>query len=133
MPILALQLKYDTSTGVRDNIVLSGSIPKQPITLTHYQIILGASDATLDTMWVKLPFFNNFDINTNYPISNAFPIYKIPTNVSHSERVEYEFNPAQNIQEAINNWNVYDEDGDPYTNQSYTINLVFNYRRAELM
>jgi len=133
MPILVLQLKYDNSTGVRENIVLSGSIPKQPLTLTHYQIILAAADGTLDTLWVKLPFFNNFDINTNYPISNAFPLFKLPANVSHSEQVEYEFNPAQNIQEAINNWNVYDENGSVYTTQSYTINLIFNYRRAELM
>jgi len=133
MPILALQLKYDTGTNVRENIVLSGSIPKQPITLTHYQIILGASDATVDTLWIKLPFFNNFDINTNYPISNAFPIFKLPSNVSQDGRLEYEFNPAQNIQEAINGWNVYDESGNAYTNQDYTINLIFNYRRAELM
>ena len=132
MPILALQLKYDAGTNVRENIVLSGSIPKQPITLTHYQIILGGADATLNTLWIKLPFFNNFDINTNYPISNAFPIFKVATTIDDG-RVEYEFNPAQNVQEAINGWNAYDEDGDPYTNQDYTINLIFNYRRAELM
>jgi len=63
MPVLALLLEQDSS-GNKTDIVLNGSIPKQPLTLTHYQIILGASDATVDTLWVKLPFFNNFDINT---------------------------------------------------------------------
>jgi len=121
-----------TSTG-RQAITLSGAMPKQPITLTEYQIRLASADGTVDALFVQLPFLNHFDINTNYPVPNAIPFFHDPSKASTHGKVEYEFNPARNIDEVISNtqWNVYDESGVEYTNRNYTLTLVFNYRRSE--
>jgi len=133
MPLLILQLSYDSSSGLKAPIVLNGSVPKQPMNLVHYQIDLDSADSALKTLWVKLPFLNNFDVNTNYEVSNAFPVFNDPTSSVSSAKVEYEWNPAKNIDESINGWNIYDQDGNEYTTKSYTVTLVLTYRRAELL
>ena len=134
MPLLVLQLIYDSTAGKSD-ILLNGGIPKQPLELVHYGIKLDSGDANLDFLHVKLPFLNSYDVNTNFPISNAFPIFHNSTRVQSDTECSYEFNPSMNINESISNqdWNVYDESGDPYETKNYTITLVFNYRRSELM
>jgi hypothetical protein len=134
MPLLVLQLIYDSTAGKSD-ILLNGGIPKQPIELVHYGIKLESGDANLDYLHVKLPFLNSYDVNTNFPISNAFPIFHDATRIQTDTECSYEFNPSMNINESISgqDWNVYDETGAEYTTKNYTITLVFNYRRSELM
>ena len=134
MPLLVLQLVYASATG-KSNIVLNGSVPKQPLELVHYGIKLASGDANLDYLHVKLPFLNNFDVNTNFEVSNAFPLYHDSSRVQSDTKCSYLFNPSQNIQESISSqdWEVYGEDGSVYTTKEYTITLVFNYRRQELV
>ena len=134
MPLLVLQLVYASATG-KSNIVLNGSVPKQPLELVHYGIKLASGDANLDYLHVKLPFLNNFDVNTNFEVSNAFPLFHNSTRVQSDRKCSYLFNPSQNIQESISSqdWEVYAEDGSVYTTKDYTITLVFNYRRQELV
>jgi len=133
MPLLSLQLKYSTSTASKAQVVLTGAIPKQPIKLVGYQIKLSSVDATVDTLYVTLPFLNSYDVNSNFIISNAIPLFHDTTLASSHTRTEIEFNPARNIDESMTEWNVYDEDGNIYVGKSYTITLLFNYRRAELI
>jgi len=134
MPLLVLKLIYDSTAG-RSDILLNGGIPKQPLELVHYGIKLDSTDSNLDFLHVKLPFLNSYDINTNYPISNAFPIFHVSSRLQSDTECSYTFNPSMNINEAISgqDWNVFDEDGVEYTTKNYTITLVFNYRRSELM
>jgi len=135
MPLLVLQLAYNSTTNVKDNIVLNGSVPKQPLELVHYGIKLSGGDTNLDYLHVKLPFLNNFDVNTNFSVSNAFPIFNNSSSLQTDKRCSYLFNPSQNIQESISaqDWEVYAEDGSVYTTKDYTITLVFCYRRQELV
>lgn len=134
MPILALILEYTTANGKVD-INLNGSIPKQPLELVHYQIQLPSAQSALDRMHIKLPFLNDFDVNTNYSQSNAFPIFNRNTQQNTNRQCCFLFNPSQNIQQSIssNDWEVYGDDGTVYTSSDYTITLVFNYRRQELV
>lgn len=134
MPILVLQLSYASATG-KDNIVINGSIPKQPLELVHYGIKLASGDANLDYLHIKLPFLNDFDVNTNYTVSNAFPIFHNAERLQSDTECSYLFNPSQNIQQNISSqdWEVYAEDGSVYTTKDYTITLVFNYRRQDLV
>lgn len=134
MPLLVLQLIYDSTAG-KSNILLNGAVPKQPIELVHYGIKLSSGDANLDFLHVKLPFLNNFDVNTNFPVSNAFPLFHDATRIQTDTECSYQFNPSQNINESISSqdWEVYAEDGSVYTTKDYTITLVFNYRRQELV
>ena len=136
MPILVLQLSYNSTTNVKDTIVINGSIPKQPLELVHYGIKLSPTgDANLDYLHIKLPFLNDFDVNTNYTISNAFPIFHDSTRIQSDTECSYLFNPSQNIQQNISSqdWEVYAEDGSVYVTKDYTITLVFNYRRQDLV
>ena len=135
MPILVLQLEYDKTSNVKSNIVINGSIPKQPLELVHYCIKLSGGDTSLDYLPVKLPFLNDFDVNTNFSVSNAFPIFNDSTRVQYDTECSYLFNPSQNINQNISSqdWEVYAEDGTVYENKDYTITLVFNYRRQDLV
>ena len=134
MPLLVLQLAYASATG-KANIVLNGSVPKQPLELVHYGIKLSAADGNVDYLHVKLPFLNNFDVNTNFEVSNAFPIFHSSSSIQSNTKCSYLFNPSQNIQESISaqDYEVYAEDGSVYTTRDYTITLVFCYRRQELV
>ena len=134
MPLLVLQLVYASATG-KANIVLNGSVPKQPLELVHYGIKLSSGDSNLDFLHIKLPFLNNFDVNTNFSVSNAFPLFHDSTLLQSDRKCSYLFNPSQNIQESISSqdYEVYSEDGSVYTTKDYTITLVFNYRRQELV
>ena len=133
MPVLALLLEQDSS-GNKTDIVLNGSIPKQPLVLSMYQIQLPSAVSSLDRLHVKLPFLNDFDVNTNYEVSNAFPIFNRNTQQNTIRKCHYEFNPSQNIQQSIsgNDWGLFQDDGSVYSNE-VTVTLVFNYRRQELM
>jgi hypothetical protein len=136
MPLLVLQLIYDTTAGKSD-ILLNGGIPKQPLELVHYGIKLASADANLDYLHVKLPFLNSYDVNSNFSVSNAFPIFHVSSSTvfSSNEQCSYEFNPSMNINESISgqDWEIYSEDGTPYQTKNYTVTLVFNYRRSELI
>ena len=133
MPVLALLLVQDSS-GVKSNISLNGSIPKQPLVLSMYQIQLPSAVSSLDRLHVKLPFLNDFDVNTNFEVSNAFPIFNRNTQQNTIRECHYEFNPSQNIQQTIssNDWGLFSDDGSVYTG-GITVSLVFNYRRQELV
>ena len=134
MPILCLQLKQDAS-GIKEAVQLSGSVPKQPLTLVHYSINLASQDTSADAFFVQLPFLNNFDVNSNFDVTHSIPLFMKPSDSqgTHDVQCNYEFNPARNIDEVFSNWYVYDESGNIYTNKAFTITLVFNYRRAELV
>ncbi len=133
MPLLSIQLVYNNTTNVRSPVVLTGSLPKQPISLRHYQVKLASQDGTVDGLYVSLPFLNNYDVNTNFTVSNAIPLFHEPSKASSHTFCDLEFNPARNIDEVFSDWQVYDEDGEIYTTKSYVITLLFNYRRPELI
>lgn len=130
MPLLSLYLKYDGDENQK--IILNGAIPKQPLRLVHYNIALSTEDQNLDLLLVQLPFLNNFDINSNFEANDAIPIFNNPNSRQTSSMMDIEFNPAKNIDEIIK-WRVFKEDGSEYNSQIYTITLLFNYRRSDLI
>ena len=82
MPLLALNLIYNKTTGEREKIELNGSIPKHPLRLVHYNIAFTSDDGTtsetqssIDYLLVQLPFLNSYDINSNFTIEDAIPIF----------------------------------------------------------
>ena len=65
MPLLVLNLVYNKSTGEREKVEFNGSIPKQPLRLVHYKVAFtnddasaASTEASIDYLLVKLPFFN---------------------------------------------------------------------------
>ena len=63
MPLLALNLVYNKSTGEREKVELNGSIPKQPLRLVHYNVAFtnddgsaGSTEASIDYLLIKLLF-----------------------------------------------------------------------------
>ena len=46
MPLLALNLIYNKTTGGREKVELNGSIPKQPLQLVYYNIAFTSDDGT---------------------------------------------------------------------------------------
>ena len=150
MPLFIPQLKYTQSTDTFHTVVLAGSIPKQPICLESYTVHLTAAQSNLRSLWVKLPFLNMFDVNTNFPQSNAFPLAvhgsqsitsttsnespAVVTSGSSSENhlCNYNFNLSRSVPESFE-FVIYDQDGNIYNTQDYTIDLVFSYRRQDLI
>ena len=70
MPLLTIILKKDL-TG-KEQVNLFGSISKQPIIMTSYFLKCQTQQPYL---FLKLPFLNNFDCNTNSLISGTIPIF----------------------------------------------------------
>ena len=46
MPLLALNLIYNKTTGEHEKVGLNGSIPKQPLRLVHYHVAFTNDDGT---------------------------------------------------------------------------------------
>jgi len=147
MPILVIELKYNEEDNQYNTVELFGGIPKQPIELTEYNIRLAAGDDFLNALYVTLPFLNGYDVNSSFEIKNAIPLFMEKyenTNLNlfhylnYSRQCSYEFNLGQNIPQNFNNWRAYyvdpiDNKVKLYTTQDYTITLIFNYRRPELL
>ena len=139
MPLLALNLVYNKSTGEREKVELNGSIPKQPLRLVHYNIAFtnddgsaGSTEASIDYLLIKLPFLNSYDINSNFAIEDAIPLFIDRNAYGAQSLYDLEFNPAKNVDEVID-WNIYKPDGTPYTDKRVNVTLLFVYRRSELI
>ena len=139
MPLLALNLVYNKSTGEREKVELNGSIPKQPLRLVHYNIAFtnddgsaGSTEANIDYLLIKLPFLNSYDINSNFAIEDAIPLFVDRSAYGAQSQYDLEFNPAKNVDEVID-WNIYKPDGTPYTDKRVNVTLLFVYRRSELI
>ena len=139
MPLLALNLVYNKSTGEREKVELNGSIPKQPLRLVHYNVAFtnddgsaGSTEASIDYLLVKLPFLNSYDINSNFAIEDAIPLFVDRSAYGAQSQYDLEFNPAKNVDEVID-WNIYKPDGTPYTDKRVNVTLLFVYRRSELI
>ena len=139
MPLLALNLVYNKSTGEREKVELNGSIPKQPLRLVHYNIAFtnddgsaGSTEASIDYLLIKLPFLNSYDINSNFAIEDAIPLFVDRSAYGAQSQYDLEFNPAKNVDEVID-WNIYKPDGTPYTDKRVNVTLLFVYRRSELI
>lgn len=159
MPILVLELNYDKLTKEYRTVQIYGTIPRQPIELTQYNISFNALQKNIHCLYVSLPFLNSYDVNTNYVIKNAFPLFLekyyntnddsnnltingVYNYVSYSRQCSYEFNLGNNVPQSFNNWRVYydtdefladEKKGELFTECSYKITLIFNYRRPELL
>lgn len=131
MPLLVLNLKYDSLTKIRTPIELQHAIPKQPIRLVHYAIST-TSPVDEPTLLVQLPFLNNFDINSNFDASDSIPLFIDPEFTIAAGIMDLEFNPARSIDETME-WKVYKSDGTLYESQDFQITLLFTYRRSDLM
>ena len=70
MTLLTIVLKK-TSSG-KETVNLFGSIAKQPIILTGYYLNCETEQPYL---FLKLPFLNNYDCNTNSVVSGTVPIF----------------------------------------------------------
>ena len=139
MPLLALNLVYNKSTGEREKVELNGSIPKQPLRLVHYNIAFtnddgsaGSTEASIDYLLITLPFLNSYDINSNFAIEDAIPLFVDRSAYGAQSQYDLEFNPAKNVDEVID-WNIYKPDGTPYTDKRVNVTLLFVYRRSELI
>jgi hypothetical protein len=150
MPILVLKLQFVLLTGTYKTVEIFGSLPRQPIQLTEYNIQLTEPQPALDSLHVSLPFLNSYDSNTNFDISGAIPLFlekyfiysgegadtdtkQLVCYQNYSRECSYEFNLGQNVPQSFNNWRVYNESGELFTSCGYTITLVFNYRRPEIL
>jgi hypothetical protein len=70
MPLLTIVLNK-TGTG-KIPVELFGSVAKQPIILTSYYLYC---ESTQPYFFLKLPFLNNYDSNTNSVIRGSIPIF----------------------------------------------------------
>ena len=139
MPLLALNLIYNKTTGEREKVELNGSIPKQPLRLVHYNFAFtnddgtaGSTESSIDYLLVQLPFLNSYDINSNFAIEDAIPLFTDRSVYGAQRQYDLEFNPAKNVDEVID-WKIYKPDGTPYTDKRVNITLLFVYRRSELI
>lgn len=147
MPILSLHLKYTQLTGSYNAVEIYGGVPRQPVQLTQYNIRLAEPQPSLDILYVSLPFLNSYDVNTNFDIKNAIPLFLEKYHIysadgetsqlvcyqTFSRECSYEFNLSQNVPQSFSNWRVYNENGDLFTSCGFSIDLIFNYRRPELL
>ena len=159
MPLLQLQLKKTNVGGVITNtpINLPGGVVKQPLVLKYFSVntynvvdnVIGVSielDLAINTscLLVDLPFLNNYDVNSNSPITNSI---FIPTNYNtqensgitqHSGPMDILFNPAKNIDSIISNWEIYTQHGLKLDetisdDTAVIVTLMFEYRRPDLI
>jgi hypothetical protein len=155
MPILVLQLEYNNLTKEYKTVEIYGTIPRQPIELTEYNIKFSEDGTLVKCLYVSLPFLNSYDVNTNYPVKNAFPLFlenyykydeqdnaEYISYINYSRQCSYEFNLGNNVPQSFNNWRVYynkdefttlEKQGELFQECSYKITLIFNYRRPELI
>jgi hypothetical protein len=156
MPLLQLVLDKDIYDK-KFTVKLTGGLSKQPLTLKYFQIYFGITgvaetDAELidkfptGFIYVQLPFLNSYDVNTNAPIENsiALPLgYETPIDKSTADfkifvkeksgMMDILFNPAKNIDSQFGNFEIYNANGGKITGLSYTVILMFEYRRPDLI
>jgi len=155
MPLLQLQLKKTKTANVISNtpISLPGGVVKQPMVLKYFSVntydLTGAPTVmnialNHSCLLVDLPFLNNYDVNSNAPVTNAV---FIPTNLNtdlnnfdtqYSGPMDILFNPAKNIDSVISNWDIYSQtgskiDGEISNNVMIIVTLMFEYRRPDLI
>jgi hypothetical protein len=70
MPLLTIILNKN-STG-KQLVELFGTVAKQPIILTSYLLIC---ESTQPYFFLKLPFLNSYDCNTNSVVKGSIPIF----------------------------------------------------------
>lgn len=129
MPLLLIRLKYDGTD--REQSLLEQPIGPKVLTLKGYQIHLDAAD-DVDALFVSLKFLdNNQNILTNvkdtFNNKQVIPLFNDRTKISTAGKLEIPFYIKQVIK-PIRNWFVYDKDGNEYTNQPYSIDLIFSYQ-----
>ena len=105
----------------------------------HYNIAFtnddgsaGSTEASIDYLLIKLPFLNSYDINSNFAIEDAIPLFVDRSAYGAQSQYDLELNPAKNVDEVID-WNIYKPDGTPYTDKRVNVTLLFVYRRSELI
>ena len=135
MPLLHVVLKYTHSTTSYDLVdLLGGSIPRQPIQLVAYSTEKGSASATNHIIYVKVDWFNNFDVNTNL-VGGAIPLIITASSSAVIHNVElcnYELNPAKTINHNFK-YEFFQENGDKWSGRDMTVHLMFNYRRDQLI
>lgn len=131
MPIMVLRLDYDSGDDERASVTLETHIvPQQHIRLLSYQVRFVTPDADLDVLYVNLPFLDNKDnIATNLP-KRGIPLHIDRGNYTTFKAVQYDFYLYDFVPKTLKTWNVYDSDGNEYTDGDYTIELVFGIQRA---
>ena len=135
MPIIVIELKYDSANDTKDRVEMEIPIPTmQNIQLLSAQVTLSDIDASLHTLYIELPFLNDrlniASSRTTSDIQRRFPIYVDNSKKSTMTKPDYIFTLSDDIPKRFANWSVCKSNGDPYTQEDYTITLVFSYTRG---
>lgn len=144
MPLLSIVLQRSNSG--KHQVKLFGTIQKQRIILNSYSIKVGDTAIPKYKYNVKLPFLTNYDINTNAVIEGTIPLFnKVFYEASKTtdalrnilgqftyRECDYHFNLSRTLPENFTDFEIYDEDGDVYT-EHYVITLNFTYGLEELI
>ena len=129
MPLLLIRLKFDGTT--KEKSVLEIPFNSPVIKLKGYQIYW-TTPATVDSLFVSLNFLDNHkniitNTSTIFGGKQIIPLYNDREKVSTAGKENIIFY-LSGVLKPIREWFVFDKDGNEYTSQSYTIDLVFTYK-----
>jgi hypothetical protein len=131
MPIMVLRLEYNKSEETRQPVTLeSHVIPHQHIRLLSYQVRLKTVDPDLDVLYINLPFLDSKDNITHNLPRRGIPLYVDRNTNTTFKTTQYDFFLYDFVPKKLKSWNVYDVDGAEYTEDDYTIELIFGIQKV---